>query len=428
MQRLCEFSDLRVVQIAAVFRLRMTLKPALPTRSKKPSVTVTVWFLTAIIALACRYSVRDTGFVDLGADPFRVVLTHSGSETVGEELVTLYRRVAIDALADSNVEFGAERQTAPNAGPTLLLTDGSGRHLDLARAAGIPIERSAIQAMLRAAVESPRRAEILRETLRAYAVVIVIEGSDAADNLRVHNAVNSSSATIERLLPSMPKPVDVPPKRIAIPIAEQLTERELIWGLGFDPQPSNEARLAIVYGRGRRLGSVLEGALITRTALQDRLAMIGQDCECDLDRAWLKGPVLPGRWDRELQDIAARTLGFDPENPLVRTEVSRIVLRGEGDRTRQRKPTSVLGLGYSEDSVDSGTSAMDGAEDTAAPSARPPESANASRVAAMSEMRSDTEAKPKSAGTRALWISAGGALMVSVIAGIWVVRQSASRQ
>ena len=54
---------------------------------------------------------------------------------------------------------------------------------------------------------------------------------------------------------------------------------------------------AIVFGRGRRLGEPLEGALITRTVLQERLAMIGQDCECDLDRAWLKGPVLPGRWE-----------------------------------------------------------------------------------------------------------------------------------
>jgi hypothetical protein len=265
---------------------------------------------------------------------------------------------------------------------------------------------------------------------------VLVEGTDTEETARVRRITEAASGTIQRLMPSMPKPVDTPPRLISIPLAQQAAEAVLIWGLGFDPKPTSEARLAIVYGRGRRLGSTLEGPTITRTALQERLALIGQDCECDLDRAWLKGPVLPGRWSRDLQQTASRLLGFDPENPLVRTEVSRIVLRGEGDRTRARKPTTVLGLGYAEESVDATDTETVGAGDSNSGDSKLITATNGvTRAqpggATQDSLRPDTNSVPVTGTappqTGPIWIALGGAFGISVLAGVWVAAKSSRK-
>ena len=198
-------------------------------------------------------------------------------------------------------------------------------------------------------------------------------------------------------------------------MTEQGAEAVLLWGLGFEPRLSPEARVALVYGRGRRLGEPLEGALITRTVLQERLAIIGQDCECDLDRAWLKGPVLPGRWDRELQQLAAKTLGFDPENPMVRTEVSRIVLRGEGDKAKSKKPSTALALGYVEEAIDAS-----GEDETNAGPASTP-------AAAPTKLPAPTVPPPPplaTAAARPFWFALFGLLAAAFCAGLMLLKRS----
>jgi hypothetical protein len=362
-------------------------------------------------AAACRYSIRDTGFVDLGTDAYVLDLAFPAGFTAGQR----YSQAATGLFLEANVGFNAKE----SASPALRLADAGGRSLDLLAGQSLPTDPAAIARLLESVVASPRREDIHREALRAYAVVVLVEGTDATDNERVRAAIQNASAGIAKLMPSMPKPVDVPPQMVTIPVTEQGAESVLIWGLGFEPRLSPEARVALVYGRGRRLGSPLEGALITRTALQERLAMIGQDCECDLDRAWLKGPVLPGRWDRELQQLAAKTLGFDPENPMVRTEVSRIVLRGEGDKAKSKKPSTALALGYTEESVDAASTDSSAAGDEAAETTSP--------ASTPSTNTPPSTPKPPPLATpsaRPVWFALFGFLAAAVAAGLIVLRRS----
>lgn len=372
---------------------------------------------------ACRYSIRDTGFVDLGIAPYRLELSPG---SVPDDIAVSYRQAAEVSLLDSNVEFGiaTERLPEPEA---LRITDASGRRLPLRSGASLPRRREDVVRLIESVATSPRREDIVREALRSFAVLVLVEGTNSADNLRVQQTLDTAIRAVERLMPGMPKPVAIPPQRVVIPTGEQTGEALLLWGLGLDPAPAADPRVAIVYGRGRRLGVPLEGAMVTRTAVQERLVMIGQDCECDLDRAWLKGPVIPGRWDRELQQIAARTLGFDPENPMVRTEVSRIVLRGEGDRTRQSRPTSALALGYSEESVDGGTedtSAAGAAGDVPSAPRSPP--ASVSRPTNPPVTTSSTESATTAA--RLVWAMLIGSLAAAVAVGIWWVRRQTRNQ
>jgi len=359
-------------------------------------------------ASACRYSIRDTGFVDLDTESYSLELAHPPAFAA---MAKLYTQAAAGLFLEANVGFATKESSTP----WLRLSDNAGHPLDLAAGQPLPTDATGIGRLLESAVASPRRDDIHRESLRAYAVVVLVEGTDAADNERVRAAIATASAAIARQMPSMPKPVEVPPQLVAIPVTEQGTEAVLLWGLGFEPRLSPEARVAIVFGRGRRLGEPLEGALITRTVLQERLAMIGQDCECDLDRAWLKGPVLPGRWDRELQQLAAKTLGFDPENPMVRTEVSRIVLRGEGDKARSKKPSTALALGYVEESVDA---AGDNTEPKPLPTSAP-------ATASATNFPAPTVPPPLATpAARPFWFALFGLLAAAFCAGLILLKRS----
>ena len=377
--------------------------------------------MAAVPVLACRYSVRDTGFVDFGTPPYRLALAIGA---LPADVVARYRQAASATLPDSNVEFVLDGSAGGERAP-LVLTGVPGRHLDLRAASGLPSDPLGIHTLMESVVTSPLRVRVQEEALQSFAVLMLFEGRDAAANQGVRNTLEAAIAAVERLLPGMPKPVSVPPRLIQVPVAQQAGEAVLMWGLGLDPGPADDPRVAIVYGRGRRLGTPLEGPAITRTGIQERLVMIGQDCECDLDRAWLQGPVIPGRWDRGFQETATRLLGFDPEHPMVRTEVSRIVLRGNGDRSRLRTPTTALALGYSEESVDDLPMDAGGGERFGAPDPDTvPADANASGRRESAEGAVPPATVP-AAG--ALWLLVLGSLILACGFGVWLVRRSHGR-
>ena len=123
-----------------------------------------------------------------------------------------------------------------------------------------------------------------------------------------------------------------------------------------DWQATEEPQASILIGRGRRLGPALKGDAITSVQLQEMLAVAGQDCECDLDRSWMQGPRMPMAWGPERQQASYQWLGFDPENPLVKAEISRILSRGRnairvGSDPHDTQGLDMLLLGYSEEVI-----------------------------------------------------------------------------
>jgi hypothetical protein len=389
--------------------------------------------LLAVSAWACRYSVRDTGFVDLGLESYR--LRWVPDPALPADAVATVRDRASGLLRESNLTWddGVSAGTAP-AGPGLTLRDAGDRPL------GLPIESpadaGAILRAIEAAATSPLRETLYRECLGAYAVVLLVEGADVAANRRVARDADAAIAAITRLLPTLPKPVDSPPRAIPVSRERQRAEAILLWGLGMDPAPAHAPRVAIVYGRGRRLGAPLEGPLITQTALRDRLLLIGQDCECDLDRAWLRGPLLPGRWDRGLQQAALGALGFDPGNPMVRAEISRIVERGPQNAGRRRPPSAGTSLGYSEESVEAPESVgTDGAEvadraDVAGPvagaSPSTPSTTSGSTSGPSTPKPAPGAEEVPGAG-RGIWLALGGVAAVVLASGLGLWFRAARR-
>ena len=315
--------------------------------------------------LACKYSVRDVGFVALTDEDYRFHLFFSkGTNPV---LIGDSKTIATATFIEGNVRYQAVPfESAESQNPARLMAEGGIERLPAAllespEGAGLRIPLSEEIAeedlwdLMEAMVSSPAREKLLTSLLDAFAVIVLLESEDRDQNEAARRAIDQSIQAIAEVMPRMPKPVDTPPLALVVGSGERQQERVFLWSLGFDLELTEEPQAAILIGRGRRLGSPMQGGLITKTRLQQMLAIIGQDCECDLDRSWMQGPVVPLRWDSDQQRRAYDHLAFDPENPLVKAEIARILARGP--QGKGARPSALGGtmdgllLGYREEVV-----------------------------------------------------------------------------
>lgn len=351
-----------------------------------PTLPVLFFLLSCLLLSepveACRYNVRDVGFVDLGDEPYRVFLLVDDGAPTG--FVDLFRKTARSVFLETNVRVEVVRvseervpeedgldeemrevvQRASRLGvtrfPALVLLDPAGRLLQLRLAAPTTTGRDALRELLEDVVISRKRGELLEMLPDVYAVVLLVEGRDPAANTRAAKVARAAIGEIEAKLGELPKAIGKPPALLTVGLPLQRTERILLWALGIaterEDYPGGEPYCAVVYGRGKLMGPLLEGPAIGQTALFQALHLIGQSCECDLDRGWVNGKLLPLHWSRSTRARFAELLGFDPDNPLIRTEISRILARGPGSAARDSVPlreTDPL-LGYREFEVDTG--------------------------------------------------------------------------
>ncbi|MAE30671.1 MAG: hypothetical protein CMO43_03595 [Verrucomicrobiales bacterium] len=320
----------------------------------------------ATAAQACRYTVRDVGFADLGSEQYTFFCFIDGQVPAGQ--ADRLGQAASVLLSDANVRYElvdlakgdppqAKRLAKRTPGvPVGLLQSPDGK-LDRTIQFPAATPDNPEWAFLSSVVVSPAREELIKKLIPAYAVILFVEGSDAAQTKRAREAVDGAIKAIPPLLPEMPKPVDHPPEVVVVSAKRVADESVLLWSLGLDDRAVPEPQAIVLMGRGRRVGQPLRGGLITRTALQEALAVVGQDCECGLDRVWMQGESFPLSWGREERTAAYAALGFDPDNPQVKAEMSRIITRGPNSRPSGVTQTASsnfdqLALGYSEELIE----------------------------------------------------------------------------
>lgn len=350
---------------------------------------------------ACKYNVRDAGFVDFEPAPYRLVVV-TNLEPAGRDWQTELRRVAASEWLDANVDLELVSPVDPppeiravlrneNAAnePSAVLFAPDGRAL--LRPFAVAPDQDAIWSLIEGTVDSPLRRQLAETLVDNFAVIIVAEGPDARENQRARQAAEGAVARFADRMPRLPKPVKEPPVVLAVRANPEVggggrageyavADEVALWSLGLNSTNRVEAEVAVVYGRGRRSGPPLRGPDITETALLEVLTILGQDCECDLDRSWLRGPLLPLRWDAARQQQVVKELGFDAENPMVKTEISRIVARGPSPGARRVTFDEAPGdpFGYAEMSVESsGDRAVAGPAGTESAASPPTDATNA---------------------------------------------------
>ncbi len=322
----------------------------------------------------CRFTVRDVGFVDLGDPGYQYYALVSERATA---LESACREAAKTAFADTNVEFEVidpslaadhpagryARELKIEKFPTTILVRPDGEAVEL------PIDAdfgAAGAAVFESVASSKLRRRLTELVLSHYCVVLLVAGEDAAKNREAERAVEAAFGSIEKVFDKMPKAVGALPISIVLPVAEQAGERLLLWSLEIG---SGGARpvVTVLTGRGRRFGPLLEGDDIGEDAVLDILSKAGESCECGLDRSWMRGLRVPLRWDAATRQQAVEELGFDPENPLVKAEISSIMAKGSNGQLSKDggEPTVAdLLLGYSEVGIDEGVPLAEEADES----------------------------------------------------------------
>ena len=325
---------------------------AQPTRRLSAACSLLAAWLclaTSDSALACKYSVRDVAFVDLNTPRWRLVFPPGSSEGI--------RRAALVTLESSNVDAEFSETLPPDVREflkqgehdlraTAVLVAPDGRMLPVE----LPTDERFAVETCQPVVKSRLRSELLEELLTAHSVVLVVEGTDNETVERAAKIAWEAAENVQGTMSSLPKAIAEPPLVVQVTRDELHAERSFFWSLGVETDRS-ASQIAVLYGRMRRLGSIWNVPGLSATELTTVLGYIGQDCECELDRSWMQGTMVPHAWDAEIQADAARALGFDPGSPLVQAEISRILARGPrrggSNELEASVPADPL-LGYSE--------------------------------------------------------------------------------
>jgi len=299
----------------------------------------TFWWIGS--ASACRYNVRETGFVDLGMEPY--VLCGYVDGNTPADVAAAFKRIPDAALAESNVIFRlidtdkqkdhpAIKHLDPNSQsvPCAVLVSPDGQTMPISvTKPGEPFEKT-----LRSAVDkilsSPKRTELLGEVAKMYGVIMVIEGPDAEENEKAKKAASAAVEAVASQMEYMPKEIANPPSFIVMDSNCLEDEEILLWSIALEAKDVNEPLAIIVYGKARWIGPLFRGEQVNEDDLASILSVIGADCECGLDYRWLQGTMLPAKWDREVHERAVESLGFDPESPMIKMEMSSIIGRGMG--------------------------------------------------------------------------------------------------
>jgi hypothetical protein len=363
-------------------------------------------------ACGCRYNVREVGFIDVGVDPYRLFVYLP--ESTSQDQAASLKEAADLALADCNVrcelliagadanhpamEFLASHGIRGVPAAVLVSPDGQSMPLSLASAEGSLAQ--AVSSCLERVLRSPARERILDKAVDSYGVVLLMEGPEEQRNMEVREAISTAIGRIGGQLGSLPKPIARPPELVTLDRQSLAGEEILLWSLGLKPQDINEPHVAVFYGRGRWIGPLFKGDVLTQDHLTQLLLVVGADCECGLDHRFLQGTMLPARWDEKLQQKASASLGFDPESPMVRAEMVSIVRRGMGGFDSPVTP-----LDYREIQVGS-EAAEDGGQKTEDEGQTTGDGASTTRV-----------------GFSILAVSLGGmAVFVAAISGVIVLR------
>ncbi len=296
--------------------------------------------------LACRFNVRETGFVDLGDE--RYFLVSYVDDQTPDDIINSFGEISKQILRDSNIEFTLVnvsknkdhpalqylRKSEKNKFPQLILISQEGQSLNLEIETTKQVFEKSLKEKLTSLLSSPFREKLQDQLIDNYGVVLVIEGSDNKANEKARFEAQTAVKKVTKKMDLMPKAIKGSPQLMVVNYKDHKEEALLFWILGLAPRQMNKTHAVIFYGRSRWLGPLFRGEEITTANLSEILFVVGADCECGLDKNWLRGTTLPMIWDKKAQAKISENLGFDPENPMIKIEVSRIM------RTEHFRPSN----------------------------------------------------------------------------------------
>lgn len=274
---------------------------------------------TTSLSQACRYSVRDIGFVDDETAAPSVVISGPTAEVEALEA----------ALRKQAKASGLKPSVWSSAGSVLsacLKREDAELQLALTSTESTDLAESIV-----AQVALTHFGRDLLNRLIDNPCVVMLIGSEESPNAR-----RAANEGVRRALDESElwaKPMVGEPSVVRLDAKAAAEERVLLWSLGLESL--EEPSALVVYGRLRRMGPVLTGDRLTASAVAGTIGLLGKDCECDLDRGVFEGPGVLHAWDGEMAARAREVLEFDPQHPMTELEVRQILAK----KTNARRAT-----------------------------------------------------------------------------------------
>ena len=151
---------------------------------------VIVFLLNGILlpaSFACKYTIREIGFTDIGSQPY--LLYFFVQNNTSEDIVSTFRKVAYPVLMDTNVKSEIinvdEQKDHPaikflhnwNIGffPVVILVSFEGKSIVIPFPKIRKSTKEAVWSMTESVVNSRIRGEIVKNIVRSYSIVLLIE-------------------------------------------------------------------------------------------------------------------------------------------------------------------------------------------------------------------------------------------------------------
>ncbi|WP_242135667.1 hypothetical protein [Aestuariivivens marinum] len=271
---------------------------------------------------ACRYTIREIGFSALNKVTYILYRVDSYTATFPNQLAAGFKSSnikthAINASIEKDNQVIAFAKSQNKGFPVYVLVDINKRMLALSAA---EYKNKIVSGVL----ASPIQQQLQEKLPVNYATVLLIEGREAESNHLARQHILKTCKHIENIMPNMPKQVDLGPDMTVIEQSNFEDEKVLLWSLGVDEVPKKPIAF-ILYAKGRIMGEQVDFEDIISEKLYGLMSIIGADCECGLDRKWMLGYQVPLDWPKDIRQGLSDRLGFDVDNPMVLTEMSRIL-------------------------------------------------------------------------------------------------------
>lgn len=288
------------------------------------------------LAFLCEYNIRDAGFVDLDPQPYW--LYFYVDDDIQEESILYFQKVSQLSLQYSNIRAQIINITSQNdtraldyfrfwkieSLPALILVSPDQRSLRLPLPDKARVNES-IWLELDRTLTSPVREEILDNIVKAFAVILLIEGQNPAENRLALENVEQACRKISAMMSQLPKRIENPPHLIVLSSKIINEEKILLWSLDINEEDLLKPHIVVLFGMGRILYSPMIATDLTVPDLVDMLTLLGLSCDCGLDKRGLMGRRLPAKWDEKMQAEVVKHLGFDAENPMIMREIAGIL-------------------------------------------------------------------------------------------------------
>lgn len=291
---------------------------------KKFLFSILLFLFLAQAGQGCRYTVREIGFSTLAQSKYTLVIPPA---LMGENMAQLKNYQQL--LRNSNIQLLVLDHVEDAEHPAIIAAKKEGIHPKRAFLHGpdgqiVILEEKSPEKLISVCLTSPLREQLINRFSEGFAYVLLIESMDDEKNAEAADHLLKNCISIENHMPNMPKQVNRGPELFRISKSQFKEEALLLAFLGIRDQPT-EPKAFILYGRGRSIGSVMDFEAIQSDEAYKRMAMIGADCECGLDRKWMLGMQIPMDWPMITRQKLSDELGFDVDNPMVLAEMAHIL-------------------------------------------------------------------------------------------------------